>query len=53
MYLWLKRLFYGCNHQWVLLGKTNNFSSASNTMPVSYTIVHQCNICKKLKKSEY
>lgn len=34
MYLWLKRLFYGCEHEWVFLTKFNTYEYSDSKRPL-------------------
>ena len=49
MYLWLKRLFYGCDHNYVFLNKFNTYDNQGNYV-IRMTTLHRCSKCKKLKK---
>lgn len=49
MYLWLKRLFYGCDHDYKFITKFDTLDSQGE-YAVRITILHRCSKCHKLKK---
>lgn len=53
MYLWLKRLFYGCEHKWVFVTKFNTFEYSGASRPLKTTSIHRCSECMKIKKDVF
>lgn len=53
MYLWLKRLFYGCEHKRVFVTKFNTFEDSKANRPLKTTSIHRCSECMKIKKDVF
>lgn len=53
MYLWLKRLFYGCVHEWVWVTKFDTYETPSSNRPLKTTSIHRCSKCLKIKKDVF
>ena len=49
MYLWLKRWFYGCEHEYQFLTKFDTMDSRGKYI-IYMTSVHRCTKCMELKK---
>lgn len=47
MYLWLKRIFYGCDHNWSHVRVTNHKNDDGTTWKCTST--HRCSKCHKVK----
>ena len=53
MYLWLKSLFYGCEHKWVFVTKFNIYEYSGASRPLKTTSIHRCSECMKIKKDVF
>ena len=53
MYLWLKRLFYGCNHDRVFITKFSTYEYPDAPHPWKTTSIHRCSKCMKIKKGVF